>query len=250
MLWDERTWVEIDAFPPFVALFPVGAIEQHGPHLPLSTDLVIPQRIAAAVAERTGLALLPALPFGARSRGRTGGGERFSGGLFAEPETLIGLVEGIVADALGAGVRTVFVLSWHYENAPLLWEACRRAQRRAGEGTRVFLVDSPGDLMPAELVGDDYPGEFPGWAAEHAAVVETSLMLHLAPELVRGEAIPDGAPPPAEPWQAFPEDLQTLPDSGAFAPADRSTAAYGARLFEAICDGLVALIESQGRGDG
>src|SRR5690242_10520326 len=62
-----------------VVLTPVGAIEQHGPHLPLATDTLIPQRICEAVAVDTGGLVAPALTYGSKSVPRCGGGQHFCG---------------------------------------------------------------------------------------------------------------------------------------------------------------------------
>ena len=244
MNWADRTSTEIAAGAPATCIFPVGAIEQHGPHLPLATDLLIPERVAKVVAERTGAALLPTLPFGARSRANSGGGERFPGGLAVEPEPLMAIVRGVVADAARSGAWRVVVLSWHYENAGFLWEACRRAADDV-PGAMVLLVDSPGDLMPAHLLAEKYPGgAFPGWVAEHAATIETSLILHLAPELIRTDEIPSAAPeqPVVDPWHVLPDRLTRIPANGVFAAAQLASAEYGRLLFEGLCDGLAAVI--------
>src|SRR5438309_1058354 len=82
----------------------VGSFEQHGPHLPLSTDTLIVERLALAVAERVDAVTLPTLPYGAPSRPKSGGGD-----LFAVPElpltTLIPAVAALARGALRAGCR-------------------------------------------------------------------------------------------------------------------------------------------------
>jgi creatinine amidohydrolase len=150
------------------------------------------------------------------------------------------VIENIVGDAVASGAEDMFVLSWHYENSAPLWQGCRSAHRSTG--VRTTLIDSPGDLMDPTLVSTEYPGDFPGWAAEHAAVVETSLMLHLAPELVRKEAIPDGEPHLPKPWDRWPESDMAIPDDGVFAPAAASSAEYGQRLFASMTEGLSRLL--------
>lgn len=242
--WASATWTEIRDIAG-KALLVVGAIEQHGPHLPLSTDVLIPERLAQAATEGTDVALIPTLPFGARSHPRTGGGARFPGGLFLDDSVLTNAIENLVSDAVASGAENVYVLSWHYENSAPLWQGCRAAH--LSTGARVTLIDSPGDLMDPALISTDYPGEFPGWAAEHAAVVETSLMLYLAPELVRTSAIPVDKPELPKPWDLFPEESMTIPDNGVFAPAHASSSEFGQRLFDSMTEGLSRLI--QGKSD-
>jgi creatinine amidohydrolase len=237
-LWVDKTWTDL-ADAESVCFFPVGAIEQHGPHLPLSTDVVIPERLAQAAAEQTGGLALPVLPFGARSRPRTGGGSRFPGGLFLENETVASALASILADAARVASKVV-VIAWHYENSHPVWDGCRRAYL-AEPSVPIILVDSPGDLIRSETLQDGYPGHFPGWTAEHAAVVETALMLHLEPASVRSDSIPAEQPVAPPPWDTFPESSMTLPASGVFAPAAGATAAYGRELFDEMVAGLTAL---------
>ncbi len=241
LTWSSRTWTDFRR-PPVRAMLVAGAIEQHGPHLPLVTDVLIPERLAQATATSAEVTLLPTLPFGARSHTRTGGGDHFPGGLFVPDRVLEDVVESVVIDAVDAGVGEVFVLSWHYENAQPLWSACRAAHAQRPK-SRVTLIDSPGDLMPSSLI-DDYPGTFPGWAAEHAAVVETSLMMHLAPELVRDDSLPDKIEYDERPWDVWPDDGRSVPASGVFAPVTGSTAVYGARLFDSMVQGLTQVVTS------
>lgn len=241
----DRTSPETTESPPSVSIFPVGAIEQHGPHLPLSTDVVIPERLAIAAAKRAGATVLPTLPFGARSHANSGGGERFAGGLTIEPESLMGTVQSVVADAARWGAKLVVVLSWHFENAAFVWEGCRRAANDV-EGIEVILLDSPGDLLPESLLNEEYPGVFPGWAAEHAAVVETSLMLYLEADLVRTDLIPPSEPskPVVDPWHSFPDNAARVPEAGVYAAVNGASSDFGRRIFEALCDGVVAVINA------
>jgi creatinine amidohydrolase len=234
-LWPDLTWPELKDAASRTCFMPLGAIEQHGPHLPLSTDVVIPERIVQAAADRVDGLVLPILPFGARSRPRTGGGARFPGGLFLENETLSQAVSSLARDVIAAGARRLIVLTWHYENSHPVWDGCRRAHLSAPD-VRIVLVDSPGDLLPMNQFIASYPGEFPGWAAEHAAVVETSLMMYLEPRLVREQLIPSDRPP-------TPEPDMVLPESGVFAPAAAATPEFGKDLFEMIVERLVSLAE-------
>jgi creatinine amidohydrolase len=208
--------------------------------LPLSTDVVIPERLVQEAAERVGGLALPVLPFGARSRPRTGGGARFPGGLFLENDTVASAVASVVADAGRAGAGKVVVVTWHYENSHPVWDGCRRAHL-AEPSLAIVLVDSPGDLIRPETITAGYPGTFPGWAAEHAAVVETALMLHLAPGSVREDLIPTETPAAPDPWDTFPESSMRIPESGVFAPAAGASAAYGRELFEEMVSRLAAL---------
>src|SRR5260221_12976044 len=94
MLWSQRTWEELPADLGAVAsraLLPVGATEQHGPHLGCGMDAVLADRLCAAVAARTTVPALPTLPYGCS----LGHSRRWPGTLSVQPVTLIDLVKQI-----------------------------------------------------------------------------------------------------------------------------------------------------------
>jgi creatinine amidohydrolase len=140
---------------------PLGATEQHGPHLPLETDTLIAGAIAdAAAAGRAGVVVAPALPFGASDE-HAG----FPGTLSLGQEGLEAAVAALVRSA--EGFAAVVLLSWHGGNAEPLGRAVGRLR---DEGRRVACWQPPH-----------------GGGDAHAGRVETSLMLAIAPELVGAE---------------------------------------------------------------
>jgi creatinine amidohydrolase len=151
------SWPDLDTAPPLVLLLPLGATEQHGPHLPLETDTVIAVALAEAVgAGRSDVVVAPALPYG--SSGEHAG---FPGTLSLGQEALELAVVELVrsADRFAA----VVLVSWHGGNAEPL---ARAVARLRAERRRV-------SAWQPEVDGDP-----------HAGHTETSLMLALAPELV------------------------------------------------------------------
>jgi creatinine amidohydrolase len=219
-------------------MLPVGAFEQHGPHLPLATDTIIADAIAHAAARRTGAVVLPALPFGAPSRPRSGGGDRFPAPAL-RLAALIDVLESLLDSGVDAGARTIVVVSWHWENAAVLWDVLAAVGRR--RGVRGFLFDSPGDELPAQLMDELFPDGFPGWAAEHAGRLETVLMAHLAPNLV-GTA--DGVTAFASrAYDVVPTPAEFVPGSGAYYPPGEPDRDLGRRCFDAIAEGVVSALE-------
>ncbi|MFL5579023.1 MAG: mycofactocin biosynthesis peptidyl-dipeptidase MftE [Gemmatimonadaceae bacterium] len=138
---------------------PLGATEQHGPHLPLGTDTVIARALAAGLAEaRDGVAVAPALPYGA-----SGEHAGFAGTLSIGREALITVLVELVRSSPFA--RTLFV-NGHGGNLEPLAAAVRQ------------LRDE----------GHDVWAWAPAWGGDaHAGRIETSLLLALEPHLV-GEA--------------------------------------------------------------
>jgi creatinine amidohydrolase len=223
-------------------ILPVGALEQHGDHLPLGTDTIIAERIAQRAAAQLGAVVLPALPYGAPSRPRSGGGPLFPAPNLALT-ALMGAVGSIADTVVRAGARTLVVVSWHWENAAVLWDVL--AESVDGQSVRCVLFDSPADALPDELVSELFPDGFPGWVSEHAGRLETALMLHLSPSLV-------GEPPEVEPFvraafDVLPTPPDAAPSTGVFYPPGRPAAGLGERCFEAIVSAVVHAVCEVGR---
>ena len=219
----------------------IGSFEQHGPHLPLSTDALIAEALAIAVAEQSGSLALPTLPFGAPSRPRSGGGD-----VFPVPDlpltTLIAAVDGLARGALLAGCRWLVVLSWHMENGAALWDALRGPANEVTDA-RIQLFDAPWDFLTKELEGELFPDMEPSWADDHAGRLETAMMLHLAPKLV-------GQPPAPVPFVArrydvLPTPVDAVPATGAILDSSGMTAELGRRSTEAIVGGMAAAIAEE-----
>lgn len=227
-----------------VLILPVGTVEQHGPHLPLTVDLEIPTRIASAVAERVKGIVAPAIPYGARSLPHSGGGPGFAGTIFVRGCVLTEYLRDVIASYVASGFRSILILNGHYENEGFLFEAlelCREARQL--EGARVIGVgwwSLVSDEMLKRLFGD----AFPGWHAEHASTCETSLMLHLRGEIVGATRVDNPTPPRAGVY-LYPMDEAKTSNRGVLGSSSPASAAAGRALFEEICAKLVALVREQ-----
>src|SRR6267154_1189350 len=109
-LMEEMTWPEVAAAakantPVLLAL---GSTEQHGPHLPLSTDVLIPVAIANEASRQIDLIIAPPIHFGAMSRPLSGGGETFPGTLSLRAQTLITTLHEVLS-GLAAQAFTAYV---------------------------------------------------------------------------------------------------------------------------------------------
>ena len=116
MRWSDLTWPEIPdvlARCGQAAILPVGATEQHGPHLGCGVDFVIAEQLCAAVAAQTGVPMLPTLPYGCS----LGHSRRWPGTLALQPVTLIQLVKEIGDWAYHSGIRRLFIVNAHVTNA-------------------------------------------------------------------------------------------------------------------------------------
>ncbi|MDN6438325.1 MAG: creatininase family protein [Corynebacterium nuruki] len=167
-----------------LAVVPVGAVEPHGPHLPMSTDAVMAGAVASTVVERAVAAghdlwLLPTL-----SVSKSDEHAALPGTLWLNAATLFATLVDLGRSLAAAGVRRVLFVNGHGGNSALLEVALRELRRRFD--LRTFLVSSP-----------PTPGETELGMGIHAGWSETSMMLHVAPELVDMDAAAELGPKPA-----------------------------------------------------
>jgi len=243
--WADLAWTDFAVLPPdTVAVLPLAATEQHGPHLPLAVDT----RINAGVLEAA-LARLPedfpVLVLPAQAIGCSVEHGRFPGTLSGSVETLLALWTEIGQGVAQAGVRRLVLLNSHGGNQQIMEILARRLRIASG----LFAVAAnPGRI-----------GNPPGLVAPeedrfgiHAGFVETSLMLALDPGRVRMERARDfrsawaAAPAPLAPgsgaapaWQA-----QDMNPAGAVGDAAGATEAAGAAILDHMATRLVALLEA------
>ncbi len=223
----DRTWTQLDASGVLLAI-PLGATEQHGPHLPLSTDTDIAVALTARLAEALdGVIAAPALAYGA-----SGEHQAFPGTLSIGQEAIELVLVELVRSATDTFSR-VLLVSAHGGNAESVARAVRRLR---GEG-RDVRAWSPSAV----------------WAGDaHAGRVETSVMLALDASLVRGA---DGAPGATRP---LPELMGALRSGGVAAVSPNgvlgdpagATATDGEALLRAATAALITATSAWPTDDG
>jgi creatinine amidohydrolase len=247
--WQDLPWPAFRDLPPdTVAVLPVAAIEQHGPHLPVSVDTTINQGILAAA-----LALLPAdapvLVLPTQAVGLSVEHVRFPGTLTSSAETLLSLWTEIGESVARAGVRRLVIFNSHGGQPQLVDLVCRRLRVRA----RMFAVGCMWPRLGMPPGFDDPEGI-------HGGLVETAIMLHLAPERVDmrqarnfRSAWLDRAPEfttlVPEGGVGFGWETQDLHPAGALGDASRGTAAGGAEIVGHIAGRLAVLLAEVRRFD-
>jgi creatinine amidohydrolase len=163
-----------------VAVLPVGSIEQHGPHLPVCTDLTVAEATAAAATaevegdEAADVWLLPALAYTKSDEHAWSAGT-----LWLSADTLMRVLTDLGSSLAASPVRRLAFLNGHGGNSALLQVSCRELRRRFGLMT--FLMH-PG--MPVDQGGTSSDAGEHGMGI-HGGRNETSVMLHLRPDLVR-----------------------------------------------------------------
>jgi mycofactocin system creatininase family protein len=201
----EAAWTELTDRP--LVLVPIGSTEQHGPHLPMETDTLVASSVATRLAEILGGYVTPALSFGA-----SGEHQGFPGVVSIGTDTLkVLLVELVRSLSLWAG--RVVLVNGHGGNVEAVTGAVDQLRP---EGHDVAWV-------PCIAAGD-----------AHAGHTETSLLMHLAPWLVRAHrAEPGNTRPLAE---LLPElrahGVLAVSPNGVLGDPTGATAANGAELFE------------------
>ncbi|MEX2466914.1 MAG: creatininase family protein [Gemmatimonadota bacterium] len=219
---DARSVIESDPR----LIIPVGALEQHGPHLPLGTNMHIATCVAQAVSKRLGILRAP--PF---SYGTTNGAGPFAGAVGLRRKTLHRAINELLSQWEDDGVREFLIISAHrYE--PHLEALLMALTSKA--------VSSIYDLYQVDVT-DVLDGDP---ELEHAGELETSLMLHLAPELVRSDRIRNFAPTDQRLRKYTRRRAPTPPveSGGILGNPSRADAVKGKTVFERYVTALCATI--------
>jgi creatinine amidohydrolase len=226
-------------------VWPIGAVEQHGPHLPLSVDLLLAEAFADEIARELDAFTLPAQAIGARSLPQSGGGLHFPGTVHVAGDTLIRFLRETISSLAALPMARLVVVNGHYENEPFLFEALDQVREQGLlDGTEVFAF-SWWSLVRDTFTDAEIP-RFPGWHAEHAGVTETSLMLHLRPDLVTDQR-PDHDQPPRAGVYLHPVDVEKTTNRGILSSTSGSSAALGEKLLRHVVDEATTLVRD-GKG--
>lgn len=230
MLTFHHTRFDLAAADCTTAVLPVGAIEQHGRHLPVGTDTLLATAFAERLANRLNAYLLPPLAITSSIEHR-----RAKGTVYLKADTLALVVRDIAESLRHSGFTRLVLANFHGGNW-VLKPAIRQLNRDLA-GFRTVLVHP--ELAPADYAaifvhksGDVHGGEF-----------ETSLMLHLYPDLVR--PLPaSGAAAATFPPQAFLDyfDMTELTPEGHWGWPEAATAEKGRRAMDALVETALRFI--------
>jgi creatinine amidohydrolase len=137
------------------------------------------------------------------------------------------------------------VLNWHMDSVNFIWEGIDQARSRGLDGAKIMSIDRPLAAFTQTELAFLFDEEFPGWDVEHAAIMETSLMLELRPELVREELIADDSAA-EHPWyDLIPEPSTHIPRSGVLSRASAASRTKGERLQKMVIEKLVEAITTE-----
>jgi len=155
-----------------IAIVPLGATEQHGPHLPLLTDTIIVEGISRRALDlletESDIVVTPTLPMGSSHH------HLFACALSFSTDTYIGMLRDICVSLIRSGFRRIFFVNGHGGNDLAMRMVCNELVLAADV---TIAACSYWTLTPVAPGGPDN-------AIDHAGRYETSIMLHLAPDLV------------------------------------------------------------------
>jgi creatinine amidohydrolase len=228
-------------------IVPVGAIEQHGPHLPLQTDVLLAKAMSRRLAEAVDGVVAAPVVYGYKSQQRSGGGNHLSGTTSLDATTVIAIARTLTLEFARHGARQVVFLNGHFENYQFLYEGVEQATtelQRRGEDVSAVLL-SYWDFVDEETIEEIYRGAFPGWDVEHGGVLETSLMLHLHPELVHLDRVMDLPAAQLPRYDRLPARPELTPASGCLSSAAAASEAAGRLLLERTSAALATSIGAE-----
>lgn len=234
MNWSERSWLELSADIPAAgraAILPVGATEQHGPHMGCGMDAVLADILCKAVAAATGVPVLPTLPYGCS----LGHSRRWPGTLAVSPVTLINFVKEIGDWAYHSGVRRLFMVNTHVTNAAPL--RCALEMLRAEHDDLMVALFNSATISPR--VREFHFADGDDW---HANDAETSLMLATAPSMVRPERLGQADDPDRTAGLVFSHPVNRTSLNGVTGAPSKAGEEKGREWFAWMVEDLAVLI--------
>lgn len=234
MMWAACSWEEIPrvlAGAGAAAMLPVGATEQHGPHLGCGMDTSIAEKLCAEVSSRTEVPVLPGLAYGCS----LGHSRRWPGTIALPPVLMIELVTAIGTWAHGSGVRRLFIVNGHVTNhAPL--RCALETLRAAHDDLMVAVIDT---ARISDRVREAHDQDAADW---HANEAETSLMMAIDPALVKPDRIAGADDPDRTRGLVFAHPVNRTSLNGVTGRPSTASAARGHALFAMMADDLTDLV--------
>lgn len=243
VLWKERTAEELRAAAAgdAIVVLPIASMEQHGPHLPVGVDTYQIEAVCQAAAERvSGVVVAPALWCGLAEHHMEFGGT-FTFDLPTYRAVLLSLLRSIARH----GFRRVMIVNGHGGNIAAMNAFLPDFARETGLNLLANTFFHLAEAGIAPLLEDQS-------ACMHACEVETSLMLHIAPHLVREAKLPEAFGLLEEnqarlrrgPVTAY-RSFKALTASGVVGDARRASRSKGERLFEVCVDTLAKTLSDK-----
>jgi creatinine amidohydrolase len=222
--WADAAWPDLQealaARPTEVGLLPVGAVEQHGPHLPTGTDTLIATAVCERAADLVDGVVLPAVPVGVSY----GHGLALPGTLSLSPALLADVLKAHVAWAAASGLRRLLLVNAHLGNTATIGTATDWLRLYAPElrvGTVDWWAADPAVHAAATADGEDI----------HANRAETAMVMAIAPHLVRTDRMADADDEDRTGGLVFRYTAPSLSTNGVTGRPSEATAELGEELL-------------------
>jgi creatinine amidohydrolase len=235
VLWEELSWKDIESLTKTMkmVIMPIGACEQHGPHLPLAVDTIDCYEVAKRVSAKTEVPVIPPLMYGcSQSHGK------FPGTLSIRPETMIRMMCEIAEWLYNSNIRKILLLNGHMWNWGPLYSV-RENIHYDYPDLQVRVLDwwaTTPDVMAQSM--KDCP-VLPSYV--HANIGETSCMLAARPDLVKMEEAVN-----EDDYNTFFEyRMDQYSKSGIVGrETTKATAEFGEKIFAMVVDNLSNIIKA------
>ena len=229
-------------------LIPLGSMEQHGHHMPMHVDVLLPTEFACRAAAEAGALVAPPFTYGYKSHQKSGGGNFFPGTTSLDGASLVSALKDVVKEFVRHGVRNLCIVNGHFENSWFITEAIDLALRElhwSGIDDVKVIVLSYWDFVDQASIEQLYPDGFLGWDIEHGGVLETSLMLRLHPDLVSLQDAVEHAPATFPPYDVYPPKSEWTPASGTLSSPKDATPKKGDILLEVCTRGIIEALRTE-----
>ncbi|WEK20999.1 MAG: creatininase family protein [Candidatus Pedobacter colombiensis] len=233
-----------------IALLPIGAIEQHGPHLAVSTDIDLVSEVAKRAEQQLpeDILLCPPLPFGSSHHHLDFGGV-MSISAATYTQVLVELVESLLKD----GFRRIVLLNGHGGNITPARQALAILSHKYDATLKPNIVMITYWELAGKIFAGAAPMETP--ALSHACEYETSLMLYLFPDRVWPDQIQRAKRPDSNgyiPWEddepysgvSMVKQTEFISSNGSSGEPQLGTSEKGKHLFDHAVNSLVSFINS------
>ena len=244
MRYETLSSPEIDALDRerTLMMLPLGAVEQHGRHMPVGTDSAIAHALCVAVAERGAARVVLPPPWYGLSQHHM----QFPGSVTLRAETMMAMVGDVVDSLIAHGFRRILLVNGHGGNGGVLDVLSSTLGHRHYRAARIVgLTYFQLAADEIDAIRDSGPG-----GTGHAGEFETSVMLHLHPDQVNVDERVACYPDPGSPYLSTDltrgarvrtyRDFRDLSEAGVLGDPALASAEKGRRFFDACADVLDA----------
>lgn len=244
---DHMTWPEIEASKSKPVIVPIGSTEQHSQHLPLGVDAMIASHVSEDLAERIDGIVAPTMNYGYKSKPLSGGGPLFPGTIDMNGVTVINQMHDVLGELIAGRFHQNRGDERAFRKRGIHYRGNRSDQPSETRGVATIVRTNCGIRCGQNVVEQVFRTDScsPDWALEHAAVTETSLMMHYEPELVHMDRVIDEGNVTPKAYVRYPVRKGDVPDYGGLATPAGSSAERGKLIVDACIDAVADICATE-----